>query len=203
MKAILMAVVLTLAAGNSANAQDDDCRAVDNDLDRLACFDKASGRTPTSEPGPSEGNWNVSIKTSDFEDTTDVYMSVESNDPVQCTAFGRHNTARLMIRCSENTTAVFIATDCHLASGFQGYGDMDVRVDEKPSASISMDASTDNKALGLWRGGSSIPFVKDRLLGGSTLRVRFTPFSMSPVTAVFDISGIDASIAPLREQCSW
>lgn len=35
------------------------------------------------------------------------------------------------------------------------------RLDNNKAKTVSMQASTDNEALGLWRGGSSIPMIKN------------------------------------------
>lgn len=203
MRVFLAVFAAIFSEASIALAQGTDCQAMENDLDRLACYDKASGRTPVVSPKSSKGSWSVQTKRSEFEDTTDVYMSSESKAPVACNMFGSHQPATLHLRCQENTTAIYIATNCHLASGFQGYGKVDVRVDDKKAASVSMDVSTDNEALGFWRGNQAIPFIQRQLLGGETLRVRFTPFNASPVSAEFDLSGIDEAIAPLRKQCGW
>lgn len=203
MKAILAAVAVISVWSATAVAQDLVCPKIDNDLDRLACYDRESGRTPVRTAEPSVAKWEVEIKQSDFEDTTDVYLSLASEGPVGCNMFGSSQPATLFVRCQENTTAIFIATDCHLASGFQGYGKVDVRADDKKATTVSMDASTDNRALGFFNGGKAIPFIQRHLLGGETLRVRFTPFNASPVSAEFDITGIDEAIKPLREQCGW
>ena len=110
--------------------------------------------------------------------------------------------ATLLLRCLENTTAIYITTNCYLSSGYGGYGRVDVRLDDTPAFHSDMDASTDNKALGLWRGNRSIPFIK-RMLGKDRMIVRFTPFNESPVTAKFDIAGLEEAIKPLRESCGW
>jgi type VI secretion system protein VasI len=102
----------------------------------------------------------------------------------------------------ENTTAAMIVTSCHMASGFQGYGDVEYRIDDNPARTLSFEASTDNSALGLWSGGEAIPFIK-ALAGGKTLIMRFTPFNESPTTARFDISGLEAELEPLRAACGW
>jgi type VI secretion system protein VasI len=143
----------------------------------------------------------VDAKTSDFQDTMDVFMSVMSEDPVSCGFLGSKKI-RLYARCVENTTALIISTHCHVASGFSGYGTVEYRIDDNPASKRGFDESTNNRSLGLWNGGSSIPFLKS-LFGAQELLVRFTPFNESPVTAKFNISGLEDAIAPLRESCHW
>lgn len=219
MRVILFAGI-TAAFCSPSIAQDvSRCLTISDNLERWSCYDDAAGYKPASdEPEDSEQpsdtparvvidydagrNWTARTRVSEFEDTTDVFLSTPSKAPLMCSDFGGQREATLMIRCLENTTAVIINTHCHVASGFQGYGEVDVRIDDEAAFNRSFDASTDNSALGLWNGGSAIPFVK-RLLDKETLRLRFTPFNKSPVTAEFDISGLDAKIGELRDNCGW
>ncbi|WP_306115760.1 type VI secretion system-associated protein TagO [Roseovarius sp. MMSF_3305] len=180
-----------------------DCVQINNDLDRLACYDQKSGRTPKADSLPTlRGKWNIQRETSEFKDTTDVFVTVSSDEPIGCNRFGTPSRAVLMLRCLENTTSLIINTDCHLASGFQGYGKVEYRIDDQPASSRSFDASTDNKALGLWSGNKSIPLIK-QLFGAERLLVRFTPFNQSPVTAKFEVSGAEDAVTDLRSACNW
>lgn len=187
-----------------ASEQINDCALIDTDLERLACYDQISGRSPTPENielNNDTGQWIVRKDKSEFKDTTDVFLSVESDEILRCGMFTQAK-AQLLLRCLENTTTLYISTSCHVASGFQGYGRVEYRIDEKKAASRNFDASTDNRALGLWSGNRSIPVIK-QMLDGETLLVRFTPFNESPVTARFNISGLNNAISPLREACHW
>ncbi|WP_420328715.1 type VI secretion system-associated protein TagO [Mameliella sp.] len=203
MKFAAFTLLASVVLAQPALADPGGCVPIENDLDRLSCYDKALGRDATVQDLPKEnGKWQVQTEKSDFKDTTDVYMTVRSEEPLTCNRFGPSRPATLMVRCLENTTSLIIHTDCHLASGFQGYGKVEYRVDDRPAKSRNFDASTDNSALGLWSGGRSIPLVKE-FFGGHSLLVRFTPFSQSPVTAKFDITGLEDSIDELRSSCSW
>lgn len=188
-----------LAAGDPA-----ECVFIDTDLDRLACYDRVAGRSTTpkqADTPPDGGAWLVRLDKSEFKDTTDVYMSVESDEELPCGMFDR-SKATLLIRCKENTTSLFISTSCHLTSGHGGYGRVEYRIDDRKSVTRSFTDSTNNRALGLWNGGSSIPMIK-QMLDGETLLTRFTPFNESAVTARFQIKGLNTAIAPLREACHW
>lgn len=206
MKRLAIAAALMTASIAQAETALDSCATIDADLDRLACYDKASGRTPettTTPPEEETGSWHTNIEKSKFEDTTDVFLNVSSNSSVNCSSFSNPEPVRLYLRCMENTTSMIIVTgNCHLASGHGGYGQVDLRADDDKARTISMEASTDNRALGLWRGSKAIPEIK-RLLDKDTLLVRFTPFNKSPATAEFDISGVKNAIKPLREACGW
>ena len=194
--------IIALFAANTLNAQDlEGCAAIQNDLDRLACYDKALGLTPEVSTEPSKGNWTVRQEKSEFKDTTDVFLSVSSEETVRC-GYSGDQKITLFARCVENTTALIIATHCHVASGFQGYGSVEYRIDDKPTQKRGFNESTNNRSLGLWSGGQSIPVIKS-LFGADSLLVRFTPFNENPVTAKFDVRGIEDAISPLRKSCGW
>ncbi|WP_223639262.1 type VI secretion system-associated protein TagO [Rhodobacter sp. TJ_12] len=175
---------------------------IEADLDRLACYDLESGRTPQTTAEETQSAWTVRVETSDFTDTTSVYMQTVSQEDVNCGRLRTSAPATLFIRCHEDTTSIFIATNCHLASGFSGYGSVDLRIDDLPATKVRMDASTNNSALGLWSGARAIPMIK-KMLGHKTMLVRFTPFNESATTASFDIRGIDDAIPKVREACHW
>lgn len=200
---IILPVLILVAVSFRADASIDECAGVDADLDRLACYDRESGRTPKTEAKAPVGEWDVSVKTSDFEDTTDVFLRVQSDDVVRCGRIKEPETATLLIRCMENTTALYISTACHLTSSdYNDYGHVDVRLDEAPAKVIRMDESTNNNSLGLWSGGKAIPFIKT-MLDKDVMLTRFTPYGESAVTAKFQIAGLKEAISPLRESCGW
>ncbi|AUQ93844.1 type VI secretion-associated protein, family (plasmid) [Phaeobacter inhibens] len=179
------------------------CPTIKNDLDRLACYDKEAGLTPTQAgTTPVGGDWNVQIEKSEFKDTTDVFATLQSENALTCRNYGTPKKATLYLRCSEKTTAVYISTDCHLASGVRGYGQVEYRFGEKPASVREFDASTNNSALGLWSGSKAIPFIK-AMEGSDRAIFRFTPYGQSKVVARFDITGIKEAIAPLRKECGW
>lgn len=195
----LNSVALLFATG----AHSQSCQEIDNDLDRLACYDSKFAPTSVQTAAPDEnGDWIIRTEKSDFKDTIDVFVSVNSNDELACNRFGSAQKATLLLRCQENTTSLFIVTDCHLTSGHQGYGRVEYRIDDNTSQTRSFQASTDNSALGLWSGGKSIPMIKE-LFGGKRMLTRFTPFSMSPVTAEFNIEGVETAVKGLRKECGW
>jgi len=201
MKGAVIVFTCAMAVG-SAGVMAQECATISNDLDRLACYDRQSGRTPEISRIKSKGEWLSHVETSKLTDQTTVVLAVNSIEKVDC-GWNRGDYIQLVIRCMENTTAIYFSTGCHMTSSkYNSYGDIDYRVDNEKAGKISGDASTDNRALGLWRGGKSIPFIK-KLLGREKLIVRMTPYSESSFTAEFNIAGLDESIKPLREACGW
>jgi type VI secretion system protein VasI len=188
----------------AANAQQyKACIAIKNDLDRLACYDAQSGRTPKVTISPAtSGKWQVQTETSKINDRTNVYLSVESEESVDC-GWNRGDRIRLHIYCRDNTTSLVLQTGCHMTSSkYNDYGTVDFRIDKEKARRLDMSESTNNRSLGLWSGGSSIPVIK-AMLGKSTVVVRATPYGENPFTASFDIRGLNQAIPPVRKHCGW
>lgn len=199
---VFAACLIAVSSLGAAKAQDiEDCARIDSDLDRLACYDRAAGRTPAvSQTTPAEGDWSVRTETSELTDETNVFMSVHSEEDINC-GWNRGGRIQLLVRCMENTTSVIFLTDCHMTS-HGGYGVVDYRVDDNPARDIRMEESTSNRALGLWVGRRSIPFIRN-LFGARQLIARMTPYAENPFTVTFDIAGLEDAIAPLRAACNW
>lgn len=180
-----------------------DCISIDVDLDRLACYDREAGRTPKAAPvSRPTGKWRIRKEVSKLTDEPTVVMVVESNEVVDC-GWNRGKRISLVLRCMENKTVLYFDTGCHMASSdYNDYGDITYRIDDEAARTVAGNASTDNRALGLWSGGRSIPVIK-QMLGKSQMVARMTPFSESPFTATFDIAGIEETIKPLQEACHW
>lgn len=190
-------MIALLALSSAAFAQQE-CAAIQSPEDRLNCYDEAFKITTTPE---APGNWNVEIEKSKLDDTTTVMMMVLSEEALPG-RFGGSEKGALMVRCKESTTSVYTIWGGHFMSDHQGGGRVDYRIDTAPAKNVAMDVSTDNKALGLWQGGASIPFVK-AMFGASSIYMRATPFSESSQEMTFNIKGIEEAITPLREACGW
>lgn len=158
---------------------------------------------PTPPPEP-RSPWLVSEEVSPMDDSKNVYLSTRSNETLPG-RYGR-SIARptLYVRCVENTTALVLHMDGHFmaSSEYHTWGHVDMRIDEGQAFTKSMRESTNNRSLGLWNGGNSIPVIR-QMFGADQLTMRATPHSESPMTMTFDISDLEEEIAPLREACHW
>ena len=160
------------------------------------------GEAVAAAPPPvDKGNWLVSEDKSQLDDSTTVVLTLDSNEMI-AGQFGAAGPARLFLRCLENTTSVFLIMNDMFLSDIQGYGTVDFRIDAKKADDVRMQSSTDNKALGLWSGGTAIPFAK-KLMDGEKVVFRATPYNESPVQFSFDLAGLTAAIDPLRKACKW
>ncbi|AMO78045.1 hypothetical protein PcP3B5_46530 [Pseudomonas citronellolis] len=181
----------------NANASEK-CIAIASDSERLACYDMEYRPSPVVA---KVSKWDVSESSSKMDDSKTVSLHLESNEPIQ-RRFGGSESADIYIRCQEKSTSMYFIYAGNFLSSIQGYGEVTYRVDDQKPVTREFEESTDNKALGLWNGGTAIPFIK-RLFGKNLLTVRITPFNESPVTTQFQISGLEEAIKPLRAACGW
>ena len=198
----LITFLVVVATSSQIMAQGvEECVAIEDPNDRLNCFDQAFIKSET-KPSNSVSAWQLRTETSLLDDSTSVFLSIFSKEPI-LNRFGSGGPAQLTVRCLENTTSVVVNFAGLFMSDIQGRGRVDFRVDDNPPDNINMRVSTNNQALGLWKGGQSIPFIQTHLLGGDSLYLRATPHSESAVEMQFNISGLDEKIGPLREACNW
>jgi type VI secretion system protein VasI len=201
-----MRVVTILGAlfGCSSIAMANPCLSVENDLDRLACYDREAGRTPSSQSVdvPSGGQWSVRSETSAMTDRTDVFLSLDSEEIIDC-GWNNGKKISLVIRCYDDKTSLYFDTGCHMTSSeYNDYGDIQYRIDSGSAKKVGGEESTNNRALGLWSGGQAIPMIK-QMIGKSKMLVRMTPFGENSFAATFNIAGLDKAIEPLKKACGW
>lgn len=152
------------------------------------------------EPHP-DSQWRLAVGSSPIDDSKTVVMSTEASSPVS-DKFGRTYTPELYIRCAESVTAMYVNFDGMFMADTGSYGSVTLRVDEQRAFTLSMQESTNNESLGLWRAPDSVRFIH-RLRGGEELTIRVTPYSESPVTTTFPISGVDRGLHSIRQTCQW
>ncbi|MEP1201643.1 type VI secretion system-associated protein TagO [Tateyamaria sp.] len=192
----------TQASASNATNDKSICHGMVEESTRLSCYDNETGyKAPVLEKAKPASQWTKRVDKSAIDDSKEVYMSVKSKDLLPA-RFGTRQEARLLLRCMENTTVAYFTWGGHHLADLQSYGKVTYRVDEKKAVTRRFQESTDNQALGLWNGGSSIPFIK-QLFDAETLVVRITPYSESPMETTFNISGLETEIAELRDTCSW
>ncbi len=144
---------------------------------------------PRTIPSSFEGigDWNIEI-----DDSKNVILSLKAisgksswGDPIV-----------LFCRCQSNKTEVFIVWNDYLGSEALVLAS----VDSQMAIPQRWYLSTDKKVS--FYPGDEIPFIKD-LIKAERLMVQVTPYDGSPITAEFDLSGLENAVEPLREMCGW
>lgn len=152
--------------------------------------------------GWSTPKWTVQTEVSRLTDKTDVFLLLDSDQSIPAMFGGVGQPATLFIRCQDNTTALTIWFGDKFIASSGGFDRVTYRIDKKSAVSDRWDESTDNKHMGLWSGGQSIPLIKS-LFGAENFLVQATPFNDNPLTLDFKVGGLETAIAPLRNACGW
>jgi type VI secretion system protein VasI len=179
------------------------CAAIQNNINRLSCFDDLARARKVDAPevvSAGENNWSVTTETSKIDDSKNVFLQVESENEFEG-KYGSNKKASIMIACRQGKTDLFFSFGDHFMADSGGYGDITVRIDRQKAINVSTIGSTDHGALGLWN-GTGIKLIKS-LFGKSKLLVVATPFSENSITVEFDVQGIEKAVSPLRKACKW
>lgn len=192
------AIACGLLAAIPAAAEDGkDCATIQDDPKRLLCYDLIFKIKQTTT---QQSKWRVEEQTSKIDDRKNVYLALDSKERL-AGRFGQKEHARLLFTCREGKTAFYITFGGHFMSSTNN-GTITYRIDKRPAAKKGMRESTDHQALGLWSASEAIPFAKD-LFGAQSLYLQATPHSESPVSAEFEIAGLEQAIKPLADACKW
>lgn len=199
------AITILLLLTFSVSAQADElrpniarCAAISGELERLECFDQLAKSNQLS--GPQEiatnidgvGKWIVSDRINPIDDSRTVTLALEADS-------GRSRWGHpigLILRCRSNTTDLFIGWNSFLGRE----ASVLTRIGTEAAVTKRWNLSTDSQATFHPRG--TIDFIK-QMLQSNRLVAQVTPYSENPITAIFDTTGLENAITPLRETCGW
>ena len=198
----ILTTFLFLIFSNQALAAIDEkeialCAAKDGDLDRLECYDSIARKNGLDGPqdistGPeSEGKWQTSKKQNPIDDsiTATAVLAADSGN----SRFG--NPIALVVRCSSTGTVLYINWQDYLGSS----ADVTFRIGKAAAERREWQLSTDSQAT-----FANNPIKKLKtMLEARKLVAQVTPYNESPVTAIFDLTGIKKAVGPIRETCAW
>lgn len=197
----LISIAILAASSISATADIARCTGIENSLNRLACYDGEAGyNSEAKEEIVGSGDWLVRVETSKIDDSENVFLTLHSDEQTNCPyKNGRHS---IHMACRENETNLWVIFGHCFMSSIQGKGRVTYRLGSDEAVTRNFRESNDNMALGLWSGGTAIPFIKE-MIGHDQMIIRATPFSDSTVTGEYNISGLAKAVQPLRDSCNW
>jgi type VI secretion system VasI family protein len=199
-KLILTCILLPLASNVFANVSNKEvakCAVVDGDLSRLDCYDKLAKKHNLNAPQSKKtdvidsGNWIVSDETNPIDDSSTVKLIL----PATSGKSKWNKDIYLVARCKSNKTDLYIGWNDYLGS--EAY--VLTRVGNKKAITTEWSLSTNSQATFHTK---AISFIKS-MSKESKLIAQITPYNENPVTAIFDISGLNNALKPLRETCNW
>jgi len=202
MKGIFTGLTLAVFAvsANAAGVEKDlaICASVDGDLRRLECYDGIAKRLnldgPQSQPTnvSGTGKWLVSVKKNPIDDSSTTTLIL----PAQSGKSKWGKPIAMVLRCQSNTTEVFINWNDYLGSE----ADVLTRVGSEKAVTKRWSLSTDKQSS--FYPSGDISFIK-KMMEANKMVAQVTPYNESPVTAVFDTTGLSNAVKPLRENCNW
>ena len=172
------------------------CSAKAGDLERLACYDPLAhtlgfGRTAVSVRTAGSGRWRTDRERNPLDDTPTITLTLAAT--TGRSRFGE--PARLFIRCRSHEVEIFIDWASYL-----GMDETQVtsRIGAEDAASEAWSNSTNNQAT--FYQGDKLALVR-RLAAASRFVAQVTPYAESPVTAVFDVGGLQPALTAFRQAC--
>ncbi|PWD85832.1 type VI secretion system-associated protein TagO [Ignatzschineria cameli] len=195
MKKLFFSVALfSLSAAYASN-----CSSIENDIARLACYDKNAENSKNNENEQNESDklkkeyddWIVNITESPLDDSKEVTIIKFANDYKN-----KRSPAILMLRCQRDKTDAFVSWDEYLGSNNMKVA---YRIDKEEAKNSWWNASSNGQASFIPK---PISFIKS-LEGKETIYIEAEKYRGGRVSATFDISGIKEVIEPLRKACNW
>jgi len=147
--------------------------------------------------------WRVREETSAMTDEVSVFITTSSNSYIG--RFNDFRRASLVLRCSENNSVAFVNFNESLGNdgSYDNSGkNVLVRIGDEAANRQFWRSSTSREAIGLWRGGDSIPFMR-RLANAETLRLRVTPDRRNPIEVTFYTNRLQEHLPRLASACGW
>lgn len=173
------------------------CGSTYGETARLECYDKLADSLgllqvkPSNSTSSNQGKWRFSSSKNPVDDSKTEILMLEAS--AGANRYGEPVT--LILRCKSNETELYVSWDDYLGRNNQVLH----RIGNKEAKVTNWTLSTDSKATFK---PNSIPFIKEMLMADK-LVLQVTPYNESPVTAIFDTSGLDQAIKTLRETCRW
>lgn len=210
----VLTVLLCLAVVTTASAESEElregvarCAVVEGLLERAECYDAVARAHRLDGPqavvpatGDDTGDWLVREDVNPIDDSRRVVLVLEAESGKA--RFGQ--LVRLVARCQSDKTEVYIKWYDYLGNDSSGVYEewkfVTERVGERKSVRRKWPVSTDNSAT--FAPNSPIALLK-QIATAERFVAQVTPYNESPVTAIFQVTGLRQALVPLAAACNW
>jgi Type VI secretion system VasI, EvfG, VC_A0118 len=173
------------------------CATVEGELARLNCYDKLADTIGVSKKKLTNqkktGKWVIDVEKNPIDDSKTIVAILDAKSGIS--NFGR--PVSLLLRCQSKTTDAFINWGSYLGDDSP---EVLIRIGDAEATTERWNSSTDKTAT--FYPGDAIEFVK-KLEINKKFVAQITPYMESPITAVFDLNGIEKVTKTLKETCVW
>lgn len=173
---LLAALVVAPAHAQETGAS---CAQIQDDGERLACYDKVF----RSDEPPLGGS----------------AVTIQSERLIPALPTGR-KPAEMVVSCDAGMLTVQFRFAGQLVSATGDIAPVTLQVDQNATAVRTLSASPDNAAVGFWTTEESSVFLNS-LAGGTTLKVRMTPLRQRSLTVDFRVAEHRDAVEAVRDAC--
>ncbi len=163
------------------------CAAIEDDVTRLVCYDRLAQQATAPT-----GDWVNRTSTNPVDDTQTVMLALQAE-------WGGtliRNRPRLILRCRSSKTEAYINWDNYIADRTL----VTYRIGSEEARRKVWPTSTNNTVT--FYPDNDVTFIKS-LLAVDRFVARVVPHNEGPVTAVFNLAGLEVAVRPLRSVCGW
>lgn len=136
---------------------------------------------------PPNNTWRIRENLDEIDDSKIIYALLDAEND---------NDIYLMVRCKNNRTELMIYWDTFLWEDTQK---VTTRVGKEKATTTSWSGSTDNQATFSER---PIPLIK-KMLKEDKFVARIKERNGTPITAIFNTSGMEEAVQEISETCNW
>ena len=186
-----LSVFLIPITSATAQASPQACSLIEDEAQRLSCFDTLFPKTPPAIPVE---NWEISETRSATDDSLQISALLFPKGSENKIAM--LDSVALGLRCKNGITTAIISTGTSSAAES---AKVTYSLNNEPAQTGTWERSANFMSIGLWSEEDAIPFIK-RLKNNGTLFVRL---DNPPMDAVFDLANVEDVIPRISTACRW